>query len=194
MLILTISIVCFNLYSNVIDTAYLYALENEPNAAASVRDISEQILGMKLPETHDSVQDSRTALYAATVILVSGPQKALVRTSGNMSSAGNKDVGKFQLLVHRIPDYCTDEHITEMIIKYTQIVPVKVNPIIRSTATAPVEGATAAANGKTTVQFLSQMHADLAFNSIVGPNRPDKQNRDQKRIYLKGGGYICVRK
>lgn len=32
-------------HMNVIDTAYLYALENEPNAAASVRDISEQVLG-----------------------------------------------------------------------------------------------------------------------------------------------------
>lgn len=158
--------------------------------------LSLSITGMKLPETHDSIQDSRTALYAAAVILISGPQKPLIRTSGNLSSsAANRDVGKFQLLVHRIPDFCTDEHITEMIIKYTQIVPVKVNPIQRSTATAPTEGNAAAnANGKTTVQFLSQMHADLAFDSIVGPNRPDKQNRDQKRIYLKGGGYICVRK
>jgi hypothetical protein len=186
-------------HSNVIDSSYLYQLENEPNAAASVRDISDQVLGVKLSDTHDSIMDARSALYAAAVILVSGPQRALVRTSGNVSSSATqngKNIGVFQLLVHRIPDFCSDEHITEMIVKYTGIVPVKVNPITRSATGGATPDATSAAagSGKTTVQFLSQMHADLAFDSIVGPNRPDKQGRDQKRIYLKGGGYICVRK
>lgn len=179
---------------NVIDTSYLYTLENEPNAAASVRDISEQVLGVKLSEIHDSVQDARSALYVAAVILLYGPHKPLQRTSGNLSSSGKLAAANSfpQLLVHRIPDFCTDEHILEMMIQYTKIVPAKVHPIVRSAASS--SGADAGASGKAIVQFASQMHADLAFDSIVGPNRPDKQNRSQKRIYLKGGGYICVRK
>jgi hypothetical protein len=120
------------------------------------------------------------------------------RTSGNVSASavngGKGGAVTYHLLLHRIPDFCTEEHITEMIVKYTQIVPVKVNTITRGAPTATPGEKGAAANGKTTVQFLSQQHCDLAFDSIVGPNRPDKQNRDQKRIYLKGGGYICVRK
>jgi len=52
-----------------------------------------------------------------------------------------------------------------------------------------------AATGKATAVFPSAQHADLAFDSIAGPNRPDKSGRAQKRIYFKsGGGYICVRK
>ena len=42
-------------------------------------------------------------------------------------------------------------------------------------------------------EFSSEAHAALAFESLAGPNRPDKSGRPQKRVYLKGGGYICVR-
>ena len=49
-------------------------------------------------------------------------------------------------------------------------------------------------NGRTVISFATKQHCDLAFDAIPGPNRPDKANRDQKRIYLKGGGYVCIRK
>ena len=167
-------------HSCVIDTAYLYTVENEPGAAPSVRDVSEQILGIKLPDTHDSIQDARTSLYAAAQVLLYGPQRPIKRANKIPSGA--------QLLVHRIPDFCTDDHIHQMIVAYTQIIPVKVHPISRN----PEKGSNDP-NGKTSILFASQQHADLAFESIVGPNRPDKQNRSQKRIYLKGGGYVCIR-
>lgn len=158
-----------------------------------MRDISEQVLGVKLAEIHDSIQDARSALYVASVILLHGPHKPLQRTSGNMSSSGKLAAANSfpQLLVHRIPDFCNDDHILEMMVQYTKIVPAKVHPIVRGSSSG---GEAGAPSGKAVVQFATQMHADLAFDSIVGPNRPDKQNRSQKRIYLKGGGYICVRK
>ena len=189
-------------HKNVIDTAYLYTVDNEPGAAPSLRDISEQILGIKLPETHNSIQDAQAALYAAATLLADGPQPSISRKSS--SSSLTKE---FSLLIHRVPDYCNEEQLHHMIIDYTYIVPIKVNTIIRGDS-----GSSSGSNGndnknnndyqkkgdipsgKTMITFSTQQHRDLAFESIVGPNRPDKQNRPQKRIYFKGGGYICIRR
>lgn len=189
-------------HKNVIDTAYLYTVDNEPGAAPSLRDISEQILGIKLPETHNSIQDAQAALYAAATLLAYGPQPSISRKSS--SSSLTKE---FSLLIHRVPDYCNEEQLHHMIIDYTYIVPIKVNTIIRGDS-----GSSSGSNGndnknnndyqkkgdipsgKTMITFSTQQHRDLAFESIVGPNRPDKQNRPQKRIYFKGGGYICIRR
>lgn len=149
-------------------------------------DISEQVLAIKLPDTHDSVQDAQAALHAAGIILMEGPQAPIVRTSGSGSV-----IKEASMLVHRIPDYCNEKHLEEMMLGYTYIMPLKINPIIRggemlSKGDIP--------SGKTIITFSSTQHRDLAFESIAGPNRPDKQNRPQKRVYFKGGGYICIRK
>jgi hypothetical protein len=101
------------------------------------------------------------------------------------------------LLVHRIPESCTQEHIHKMFVNNCNIVPSKVLQITKISngeGHASPAGSTSGALGKTTVLFSSKEHAILAFESISGPNRPDKNNRAQKRVYLKGGGYICIRK
>jgi len=180
-------------HKNVIDTAYLYTLENEPGAAPSLRDISEQILGIKLPETHNSIQDAQAALYAAANLLAYGPQPSIIRKTG-ISSSSSSITKEFSLLIHRIPDYCTEQQLHNMIIDYTYIVPLKVNIIIRGDKNNDMIKKGDIPSGKTNITFSSQQHRDLAFDSIVGPNRPDKQNRPQKRIYFKGGGYICIRR
>ena len=182
-------------HKNVIDTAYLYTVDNEPGAAPSLRDISEQILGIKLPETHNSIQDAQAALYAAATLLAYGPQPSISRKSSSLSLTK-----EFSLLIHRIPDYCNEEQLHHMIIDYTYIVPIKVNTIIRSDSgsdnknNSDYQKKGDIPSGKTIITFSTQQHRDLAFESIVGPNRPDKQNRPQKRIYFKGGGYICIRR
>lgn len=182
-------------HRNVVDTAYLFTLEGEPGAAPSLRDVSEQILGTRLSDTHDSVEDARASLYAAAVLLTRGAQPTIVRRTSTSHSA-NAATGAaptsavtFSLLVHRIPDYCTEQHVQEMIVAHAQVLPTKILPITRGTGES-----SAVPSGKTTIFFSSQVHCDLAFDSIAGPNRPDKQNRSQKRVYFKGGGYICVRK
>ena len=81
-----------------------------------------------------------------------------------------------------------------MVISSTNVVPVDILPITWGCDAAASPPAVAVPMGKTTVTFTTQLHADLAFDSIPGPNKPDKANRAQKRVYLKGGGYICIRK
>jgi hypothetical protein len=176
------------LHSAVIDSAYFYGVENEPGHHASVRDVSEQVLGIRLPELHDSIQDARAALQAAAYICKHGTAPLITRSwsrpAGSELAGSESELGP-NLLLHRIPSSCSEEHIKEMILTNTSICPAKILPVSRGT-----DGDT----GKTTILFSSQLHADLAFDSIPGPNRPDKANRAQKRIYLKGGGYICIRK
>ena len=157
---------------------------------ASVRDISEQVLGVKLPDIHDSVQDARAALQSAAYFARNGTAPEIVRKQRGANGSSLP-----ALLIHRIPDFCTEEHIRHMVMQHTFVVPAAVAPISRG-APEPMSpsGGSANATGKTTVQFSTQQHADLAFESISGPNRPDKSNRPQKRVYLRGGGYVCVRK
>jgi hypothetical protein len=162
--------------SMAVDTSYLYSLVNE-SGAPSIRDISEQIFKLKLPDTHDSVLDAQAALKAAAYLAKNGPSPPINRSSADRELDS--------LLCHKIPTYLTEEQIRQMLIESTHIVPVDVSPIIRGS------GADA---GKATIKFLSAKHADLAFEAISGPVRPEKSNREQKRVYLKGGGYICIRK
>lgn len=164
-------------HRNVIDTAYLYSIENEPGASASIRDISDQALGVKLPDIHDSVLDSRASLQAAIYAMAHDDIAPIIRANSIAHS----------LLVHRLPDYCTAEHITDMLIAQTQIVPVRVEFLV-------AKGEPVASSKKCNVHFLTVQHADLAFESIGGPNRPDNKQRPQKRVYLSSGGYVWIRR
>lgn len=166
-------------------------MEGEPGACPSLRDVSEHILGLKLPDTHDSVQDAKAALDAAVYIMQYGVPSPISRSGGG---AGGVPANQ-SLLLHRIPDGCTEEQLFNMLLSHTHVVPTELSAITK----APAEAASAspgplAGTGKCVVTFSSVAHADLAFESVAGPNRPDKSNRAQKRIYTKGGGYICVRK
>lgn len=90
---------------------------------------------------------------------------------------------------HRIPSIVQPEHIVDMFQSRTHVTPVGVDPIIPTG-----NGTGAAALGRTTARFLSKAHADLAFETLTGPARPDKGGRDQKRVYLAGNkDYLQVR-
>lgn len=135
---------------NVIDTAYLYLVENSPKSLAGARDICEQVLGVKVGAIHDPVEDARIALYIAAKLLVSGPNKPIKRgekklnrelrmrqLSGDFKGfktnkwdkkgrTSNKSSAN-ELLVHRIPDYCTSDQIRSMIVSHTNCNPVDVS-------------------------------------------------------------------
>ena len=170
----------------IVDTAYLFSIADEPGAYPSLRDISEQRIGVKLPAIHDSIFDSQAALHAATYAALHRDIAPIVRSSAIAKS-------ECSLLVHRIPDFCTVEIIHEMFKSQTSVVPVNISVLAIDTSSSSSkagEGPT----GKVVATFASQRHADLAFESIVGDTKPDKSGRPQKRVYLKNGGYICIRR
>lgn len=86
-----------------------------------------------------------------------------------------------------MPSFVKAEHVTEMFQSRTHVTPVSVDPVLL-TETGII------ALGKTTARFLSKAHADLAFETLTGPARPDKDGRPQKRVYLANNkGYVQVR-
>jgi hypothetical protein len=168
----------------VIDTALVYPLE-ESNNCPSLRDISEQVLGVKMNDTHDSVEDARQALKAALHLMTNGIPAPIIR----------KVVLPAALLIHRIPEGYTEETVHQLLVAQTSIVPRSVETILRGGSSSEGgESSGKSSTGRCNVEFLTPAHAELAFETIAGPLRPDKSNKPQKRMYLKGGGYICVRK
>jgi hypothetical protein len=140
-----------------------------------MRPLIERLLGFKLPETHDSVQDAKGALFLAGYVGTHGPPSGL--------SLRELDP---QLMIHRIPMGCTEEQLYHMLVTYTMITPSKITAInqINSTPTEPA--------GKAYVSYVSDKHLDLAFEALPGVARLDKANRQQKRVYLQKGGYVNV--
>lgn len=87
--------------------------------------VAEQLLGLSVPEPHDSIMDSRIALYAAAFALERGCL-SIKRPLGTGSS--NEQAS---LLVHRIPEYVTEEHIKAMVTNHSHIVPTSLSTMIR---------------------------------------------------------------
>ena len=185
-----------NLARCTIDTAFLYHLVGEAESVCpSLRDVLEHVMGMKLLELHDSVEDAQATLRAALHVLNEGTPPLITR-----SASSQIHINACSLLIHRIPEGCTEEHIKAMIMKHTSVVPSEVLPITRGKDDPPAAAGGSPpptapqAAGRATIVFPSEKHAVLALESIVGPNRPDNSGRIQKRVYMKGGGYVCVRK
>jgi RNA exonuclease 1 len=163
-----------------VDTAYLFPVDNESESSRpGLKLVAEQLLGINLPEPHDSVWDSRIALYAAAYAL----------EVGFLSIKRTATAEQPSLMVHRIPEYVTEEHIKTMMTNHTYIMPTSITTMIRGESQSPTDPV-----GKVTVYFLTPAHAELAFDSISGPIKPDKKNRPQKKVYLQGGGHVYVRK
>jgi hypothetical protein len=135
---------------------------------------------------HDSVNDARAAVNAAVYAAhhINSGIQPIIR-SGSIPNADGS------LLVHRIPDFCTNEHIENMFQLQTFILPNKITVLNTTNETS---GLNTGPNRKLVATFLTPQHASLAFDSIVGEAKPDKSGRAQKRVYLKDGGYIYIRK
>ena len=70
-----------------------------------------------------------------------------------------------------------------MIVKHTDIQPITVDPIEFSGNT-----------GKTLVTFKTARHCRLAFDTLEGTAEEDPSGRSQKKVYLRDGGHIKIRK
>jgi hypothetical protein len=173
----------FYYISVIVDTSYLYTVEDEPGQAPSIRDISEIVLNNCMDNIHDSVMDAQASLNAAEFVLENGIHPPIQRSA----SSAARQLGT-ALLIHRIPLGCDEHAVSEIMLKLCSIMPTLVQTVQWAKDNGGVE------NGKTMVFFATKEHADLAFEALPGPNRPDKSNRPQKRAYLKGGGYMNIRK
>ena len=159
------------------DSAMLFSVKDEENATCSLKDLAMGVLTREMPNVHDSVNDARVAYLCLEEgwLKTNGKPEPIVRTQ--------KKRGGVDLFVHRIPKGCFPEHLENMFLKHTNIKPSEISPIEFNSDT-----------GKTMAVFTTADHANLAFASISGEAKPDKTGRLQKRVYLKTGGYVCIRK
>lgn len=178
----------------VIDTSFLYMREGAPSASPGLKELSRYVLGLELPLIHDSIRDACVAMQLADFVQKNGFQPPVPRIlddrrvsgGGNRGSAVMGVEKEKALLVHRIPDRFIEKDIFNLIVAQTNIVPLQVTPIVRP---GPMPN-----TGKAYLHFTTVGHCDLSFDSLAGSSRPEKGNLPQKRVYINGGSYICIRK
>ena len=163
----------------VADSSFLFRSSENETATVSLKDLSFGIFKKEMPKTHDSVNDARAALRCVEHYLEKdGKVEPIVRRPKDNRSAA------CQLFVHRIPNNVTAQHLSEMFLNNTKVVVDKVDDIDFS------NGST----GKTLVTFQSSGHTNLAFWALKGDPEEDASGRLQKKVFLRGGKYIRIRK
>jgi len=172
-------LVSLNMEHNVVaDSSYLFRAKDLPTATPSLKDTVKTILKKEMPDTHDSVNDARKAFECVL---------NWVKNDGNVEmverTLKQRQSNAHQLFIHRIPKICNEEHLISMFLKHSFIQPVDVDEIQFSEKT-----------GKTHVNFKSSRHANLAFDTIDGNAEEEKSGRLQKKVFLRNGNYIRVRK
>jgi RNA exonuclease 1 len=163
----------------VVDSSYLISVKDEPDANPGLKDITKALLSMDMPKTHDSVNDALMAFRCLEVWLEKdGDVEPVERTK----STKNK-LAPSQLFIHRVPKICQKSHLEIMFLNHTSIQPTEIQDVEFN-----------GDNGKTVLTFASPRHANLAFASLEGEEDPDASGRLQKKVFLRNGGYIRVRK
>jgi RNA exonuclease 1 len=162
----------------VADSSCLYEADDNAEASVSLRDLAAAILKKTMPEVHDSVNDAMTALACLNHCLDrKGIVDKIKRSIPDRPNYGS------QLFLHRIPKNCEVDHIAEMFRAHTSIQPMQVDVITYT-----------GESGKTLAHFRSRAHAQLAFESLESKVETDASGRLQKKVFLRTGGYIRVRK
>ena len=157
------------------DSSFLFRDKEASSSSVSLKDSVKSIFQQAMPDTHDSVNDARKALECVLHWVAKdgnvGPIERTSRFKGD------------QLFVHRVPKQCKTQHLSKMFLKHATIEPTEVDEIEFAGKT-----------GKTHVTFKSQRHANLAFESLEGVADEDASGRLQKKVYLRSGDYVRVRK
>ena len=164
----------------VADSSYLFRAADNENATVSLKDLSLGVLHKEMPKIHDSVNDARAALRCLEHYLEKdGNVKPIARKPKESRSSAAT-----QLFIHRIPRQVAAKHLSEMFLSNTKVTPDKVDDINFSGGNM----------GKTLVTFQSTAHANLAFSTLNGDADEDASGRLQKKVFLRGGQYIRIRK
>jgi RNA exonuclease 1 len=172
-------LVALNMEHDVVaDSSFLFRAEDSPTATPSLKDTVKTMLKKDMPDTHDSVNDARKALECVLHWVQKDGKVEMVQRSAKRSQSNGH-----QLFIHRIPRICNEEHLSSMFLKHSSIQPTEVEGIQFSGKV-----------GKTHVSFKSPRHANLAFDTLDGNAEEEKSGRLQKKVYLRNGDYIRVRK
>jgi RNA exonuclease 1 len=173
-----------------VDSALLFKAKDCPTATVSLKDLALTILKKEMPEVHDSTNDARVALLCLDHYREQeGKVEEIVRTPSTKRRGSNGGVvldgrNHHQLFVHRIPQNCQPMHIAKMLLEHSAVAPDSVNDIDFSSG----------AKGKAIVNFKSPRHAFLAFDTIKGTAETEKSGRLQKKVFLRDGDYVRIRK
>ena len=164
----------------VADSALLFKASDSETASVSLKDLAKAVLGKEMPNKHDSVNDAITAQKCIEHYLEKkGKVKEVVR-----SSVVQREAAASQLFIHRIPKgVCSEENLTKMFLVHTSVQPSAMDSIEFT-----------GDHGKTHVTFPSSRHANLAFDSLDSKAEEEASGRLQKKVFLRNGGYIRVRK
>ena len=170
----------------VADSACLFKAVDSETATLGLKDLAMHILGKSMPDTHDSVNDTRVALRCLEYFIQKKGNvervARLPRTPKKRKKEEKKDDAS-ELFIHKLPKYVKREHLSQVFIDHTGVTPLKVSHIDFS-----------GEHGKATVQFQSKKHANLAFSTLEGGAKEDSSGRLQKKLYLRRGDYVRVRK
>lgn len=175
-----------------VDTAMLYSHapddnENNSNSTPSLKNLAHGVLQKTMPNVHDSVNDARVALACAEHYVSKNGEVDLVEKVFTRNHNGwrerLKSADTAMLLVHRLPRNLQTSHISDMFLALTFVKPKDVADIVFS-----------GKHGKCNVEFSTKEHAELAYISLSGDEHEDKTGKKQKRVKLKNGDYVCVRK
>jgi len=161
------------------DSANLFVAKDDNNSTPGLKDIAKAVLNEDMPETHDSVNDAITALRCLEFYI---EHDGKVEPIERMTQVRNKFASS-QLFVHRIPKICSTDHLESLFLNHTWVSPLKIDNIELT-----------GQHGKTVVTFKSSRHANLAFFTLEGDQDSDSSGRAQKKVFLRSGSYIRVRK
>lgn len=163
------------------DSALLFTATDSPTATVSLKDLALNILKKDMPATHDSVNDAVTAMKCLDHYREKkGDVEEIVRTP-KQRDATNRTHHK--LFVHRIPKFCKATHLAKMFLEHTSIAPDDVDEI-----------EFVGNKGKTHVIFKTPRHAGLVFDTLTGTGEKEGSGRLQKKVWLRDGDYVQVRK
>jgi len=173
-------LVALNMEHDVVaDSSFLFRAKDSPAATPSLKDTVKTMLKKEMPNTHDSVNDARKSLECVLHWVKNDGKVEEVERSAKRTYQATGH----QLFIHRIPKMCNEEHLSSMFLKHSYILPIEVEDIQFS-----------GSSGKTHVNFKSPRHANLAFETLDGKAEEEKSGRLQKKVYLRNGDYIRVRK
>jgi len=174
-----------------VDTAMLYTHieEEHANSTPSLKNLAHGVLKKAMPDVHDSVNDAAVALACAEHYVskngnVEPIEKVFSRSHSRVDGRDRlKSADTSMLLVHRLPQGSQPSHIMDMLLAFTFVKPKNVAEIIFS-----------GKHGKCHVEFSTKEHAELAYLTLSGDEHEDKTGKKQKRVKMKNGDYVCVRK